>query len=65
MQKENTFLQLFNLSLLPSGIISQASKVGNQSSPSYKVFTVDELEEATKNFDQSTLLGEGSFGKVA
>ncbi|XP_047956816.1 probable inactive leucine-rich repeat receptor-like protein kinase At3g03770 isoform X1 [Salvia hispanica] len=45
-------------------IMSEASKVGNQSSPSYRVFTVAELEEATKNFDQSTFLGEGSFGKV-
>ncbi|XP_042027473.1 probable inactive leucine-rich repeat receptor-like protein kinase At3g03770 isoform X5 [Salvia splendens] len=45
-------------------IMSEASKVGNQSSPSYRVFTVAELEEATKNFDQSTFLGEGSIGKV-
>ncbi|KAH6788177.1 Leucine-rich repeat protein kinase family protein [Perilla frutescens var. hirtella] len=45
-------------------IISQVAKVGSQSSPSYTVFAVEDLEEATKNFDQSTLLGEGSFGKV-
>ncbi|PIN03858.1 Serine/threonine protein kinase [Handroanthus impetiginosus] len=45
-------------------IISQAAKMGNQSSPSYRVFPVGELEEATKNFDQSTFLGEGSIGKV-
>ncbi|XP_057766916.1 probable inactive leucine-rich repeat receptor-like protein kinase At3g03770 [Salvia miltiorrhiza] len=50
--------------LATARIISQASKVGNQSSASYRVFTVAELEEATKNFDQSTFLGEGSFGKV-
>ncbi|XP_042065733.1 probable inactive leucine-rich repeat receptor-like protein kinase At3g03770 [Salvia splendens] len=40
------------------------SEVENQSSPSYRVFTLPELKEATKNFDQSTFLGQGSFGKV-
>ncbi|KAI3473857.1 hypothetical protein Pfo_028038 [Paulownia fortunei] len=45
-------------------IISQAAKLGNQSAPPYRVFSVEELEEATKNFDQSTFLGEGSIGKV-
>lgn len=54
-----------NSELLTSArIISQTAKVGNQSSPSYRVFTVEELEEATKNFNQSSLLGQGSFGKV-
>ncbi|KAI3472529.1 hypothetical protein Pfo_028023 [Paulownia fortunei] len=47
-----------------AGIISQAAKLGNQSAPPYRVFSVEELEEATKNFDQSTFLGEGSIGKV-
>ncbi|KAL9157372.1 hypothetical protein ABFS82_08G000900 [Erythranthe guttata] len=45
-------------------IISQAAKMGNQSAPPYRVFSIQELEEATKNFDHSTLLGEGSIGKV-
>ncbi|XP_051140666.1 probable inactive leucine-rich repeat receptor-like protein kinase At3g03770 [Andrographis paniculata] len=43
---------------------SEGSNMGNQSSPLYKVFSVGEMEEATKNFDQTTLLGEGSLGKV-
>lgn len=47
-----------------SGIISQAAKMGSQSSPAYRVFSLEELEQATKNFDQSSLLGEGSLGKV-
>lgn len=38
--------------------------MGNQSAPPYRVFSVEELEEATENFDQSTFLGEGSIGKV-
>ncbi|KAL0344114.1 UNVERIFIED_CONTAM: putative inactive leucine-rich repeat receptor-like protein kinase [Sesamum angustifolium] len=45
-------------------IISQAAKMGNQSALPYRVFSVEELEEATKNFDPSTFLGEGPMGKV-
>ncbi|KAL8475279.1 hypothetical protein ACS0TY_028095 [Phlomoides rotata] len=45
-------------------IISQAAKVGNQSAPSHRVFSAEDLEEATQNFDKSTLLGEGYLGKV-
>ncbi|XP_011098853.1 probable inactive leucine-rich repeat receptor-like protein kinase At3g03770 [Sesamum indicum] len=45
-------------------IISQAAKMGNQSALPYRVFSVVELEEATKNFDPSTFLGEGPMGKV-
>ncbi|KAL0351119.1 UNVERIFIED_CONTAM: putative LRR receptor-like serine/threonine-protein kinase [Sesamum radiatum] len=44
-------------------IISQAAKMGNQSALPYRVFSVEELEEATKNFDPSTFLGEGPMGK--
>ncbi|KAG6382603.1 hypothetical protein SASPL_157722 [Salvia splendens] len=45
------------------------SEVENQSSPSYRVFTLPELKEATKNFDQSTFLGQvlserGSYVQV-
>ncbi|KAM3364082.1 putative inactive leucine-rich repeat receptor-like protein kinase [Capsicum galapagoense] len=45
-------------------IISQAANIGSQGAPSYRVFSMEELLEATKNFDQSTLLGEGSVGKI-
>ncbi|KAL3629105.1 hypothetical protein CASFOL_026327 [Castilleja foliolosa] len=45
-------------------IISEAAKIGNQSRPSYRVFSVDDLEDATKGFNQSAFLGEGSIGKV-
>ncbi|GFP84920.1 probable inactive leucine-rich repeat receptor-like protein kinase at3g03770 [Phtheirospermum japonicum] len=45
-------------------IISEAAKLGNQSGPPYRVFSVEDLEDATKGFDQSTFLGEGSIGKV-
>ncbi|KAK4346206.1 hypothetical protein RND71_032545 [Anisodus tanguticus] len=44
-------------------IISQAANIGSQGVPSYRVFSMEELLEATENFDQSALLGEGSVGK--
>ncbi|KAM7509806.1 hypothetical protein LguiB_008681 [Lonicera macranthoides] len=45
-------------------IISQAAKLGRQGSKVYRAFTLEELEEATNDFDQSTLLGDGSIGKL-
>lgn len=32
--------------------------------PPYRVFTLEEIEDATNNFDPSNLMGEGSQGKV-
>ncbi|PHU08096.1 hypothetical protein BC332_24585 [Capsicum chinense] len=46
-------------------IISQESTLGSQGTPSYRVFSMEELEEATEKFDKSALLGEGSIGKVS
>nr|KAJ0210329.1 hypothetical protein LSAT_V11C400228150 [Lactuca sativa] len=43
------------------GIISEA---GTQVAPSCRVFSMEELAEATENFDQSAFLGEGSIGKL-
>ncbi|KAF3621457.1 hypothetical protein FXO37_32783 [Capsicum annuum] len=45
-------------------IISQESALGSQGAPSYRVFSMEELEEATEKFDKSALLSEGSIGKV-
>ncbi|KAK9061675.1 hypothetical protein SSX86_018858 [Deinandra increscens subsp. villosa] len=59
---------------LPSGIssqvlanariISEASKLGTQVAPSCRVFSIEELAEATNNFSASLFLGEGSIGKL-
>ncbi|CAB4299079.1 unnamed protein product [Prunus armeniaca] len=32
--------------------------------PAYRTFAMEELQEATHNFDDSTLLGEGSHGQI-
>ncbi|CAN4082302.1 unnamed protein product [Withania somnifera] len=45
-------------------VISQAANTGSQGAPSYRVFSMEELLEATGNFDQLALLGEGSVGKI-
>lgn len=47
-----------------SGYISQAMKLGTQGSPASRVFSLEELKEATNNFDQSAFMGYGSIGKV-
>lgn len=32
--------------------------------PAYRSFSIEELKEATNNFDASNLMGEGSNGQV-
>lgn len=50
--------------LLCSGLISQVVKLGTQGAPVCRSFPLEELKEATNNFDSSCFLGEGSRGKV-
>lgn len=49
---------------ISSGYISEAGKFGAQGLPVCRSFTLEELKEATNNFDNSAFLGEGSYGKV-
>ncbi|XBH54535.1 hypothetical protein VPH35_076825 [Triticum aestivum] len=44
--------------------ISQAVKFGSQVMPTHRVFSLEELKEATKCFERSAFLGEGSIGKL-
>ncbi|KAL2492266.1 Leucine-rich repeat protein kinase family protein [Abeliophyllum distichum] len=44
--------------------ISDAAKLGSQGSPTHRLFSLDELKAATNNLDKSTLMGEGSTGKM-
>lgn len=39
-------------------------KVGVQGSPLHRLFSLEELKDSTRNFDQSMYMGEGSAGKV-
>ncbi|GFZ09323.1 leucine-rich repeat protein kinase family protein [Actinidia rufa] len=44
--------------------ISQAMKLGALGIPAYRAFSLEELEQATDNFDTSTFLDEGSHGQM-
>jgi hypothetical protein len=46
------------------GYISQTMKLGALGLPAYRTFSLEELEEATNNFDTSAFMGEGSQGQV-
>lgn len=50
--------------LVNARCISQAMKLGSLGLPQYHSFALEEIEEATNNFDESTLMGEGSNGKL-
>ncbi|KAL9275108.1 putative inactive leucine-rich repeat receptor-like protein, partial [Drosera capensis] len=44
--------------------ISQAVKSATRGIPTCRVFSIEELNEVTNNFDQSVLIGESARGKV-
>ncbi|GMI86855.1 hypothetical protein like AT5G14210 [Hibiscus trionum] len=44
--------------------ISEVAKLGTQSAPLCRLFSLEELKEATNNFDSSMFMGEGSSGKI-
>uniref|UniRef100_A0A6M2EJI0 Protein kinase domain-containing protein n=1 Tax=Populus davidiana TaxID=266767 RepID=A0A6M2EJI0_9ROSI len=44
--------------------ISQTMKLGALGLPAYRTFSLEELEEATNNFDTSAFMGEGSQGQI-
>lgn len=44
--------------------ISQTMKLGELGLPAYRTFSLEELEQATKNFDTSAFMGEGSHGQM-
>ncbi|KAE8710047.1 putative amine oxidase [Hibiscus syriacus] len=44
--------------------ISEVVKLGAKGAPVCILFTMEELEEATNNFDSSMFMGEGSTGKI-
>ncbi|KAL5547191.1 hypothetical protein UlMin_006878 [Ulmus minor] len=50
--------------LYDSRYISQTMKMGALGIPGYRTFSLEELEEATNNFDTSAFMGEGSHGQM-
>ncbi|GLT43368.1 hypothetical protein SLA2020_173220 [Shorea laevis] len=43
---------------------SEVVKLGTQGAPARRLFSFEELKEATNNFDSTMLMGEGSIGKL-
>lgn len=50
--------------LTSARFVSEATKLGTEGLPAHRLFSFEELKEATKNFHGSTLIGEGSTGKI-
>ncbi|XP_031380455.1 probable inactive leucine-rich repeat receptor-like protein kinase At3g03770 isoform X1 [Punica granatum] len=44
--------------------IYQTMKLGSLGLPAYRTFSLEEIEEATGNFDSSAFMGEGSHGQM-
>ncbi|KAJ6882452.1 inactive leucine-rich repeat receptor-like protein kinase [Populus alba x Populus x berolinensis] len=55
----------FSSEILSSArFVSEAAKMGIQGLPACRSFTLEELKEATNNFNSSSILGDGSYGKL-
>ncbi|KAL6996995.1 hypothetical protein U1Q18_007119 [Sarracenia purpurea var. burkii] len=50
--------------LMSARFVSQAAKLGKEGMPFCRLFSLEELMEATNNFEKSILMGEGSYGKL-
>ncbi|KAK7302227.1 hypothetical protein RJT34_13111 [Clitoria ternatea] len=44
--------------------VSEAAKLGKEDLPACRSFSLEELKEATSNFDKSTFIGENIYGKL-
>lgn len=55
----------FGFWLILSGYVSEAAKLGREDLPSCRSYSLEELMNATNNFDNSTFLGENIYGKVS
>ncbi|KAK9668884.1 hypothetical protein RND81_13G093900 [Saponaria officinalis] len=62
--QESTVTGITSEILANARYISEASKTGGQGLPACRKFSLEELKDATRNFDLSALLGEGSRGKI-
>ncbi|GJT57986.1 probable inactive leucine-rich repeat receptor-like protein kinase isoform X1 [Tanacetum coccineum] len=44
--------------------VTETAKLGTEGIPVHRLFSFEELKDATNNFHRSTLIGEGSTGKI-
>ncbi|CAN1246100.1 Probable inactive leucine-rich repeat receptor-like protein kinase At3g03770 [Linum grandiflorum] len=47
-----------------AGYISQTTKLGTLGLPAYRTFSLEEIEDATNNFESSAFIGESSQGQM-
>ncbi|XP_023519776.1 probable inactive leucine-rich repeat receptor-like protein kinase At3g03770 [Cucurbita pepo subsp. pepo] len=50
--------------LTSARFVSQAAKLGIQGLPLCRTFSLEEIKEATRNFHDATIIGDGSYGKL-
>ncbi|XP_057982171.1 probable inactive leucine-rich repeat receptor-like protein kinase At3g03770 [Malania oleifera] len=62
--QDNSPAVLSSEMLANARLISQAAKLGTEGAPLHRLFSLEELQEATNNFDVSNFMGEGSIGKL-
>ncbi|KAJ0048095.1 hypothetical protein Pint_15702 [Pistacia integerrima] len=62
--KDNSAAGFSSDILTNARFISEAAKLGSQGLPVCRPFALEELNEATNNFDNSAFMGEGSYGKL-
>ncbi|KAF8049374.1 hypothetical protein N665_2223s0001 [Sinapis alba] len=62
--KENASMGYTSKLLSDARYISQTMKLGALGLPSYRTFSLEELEYATNNFESSAFMGEGSQGQI-
>ncbi|GAV64296.1 LRR_1 domain-containing protein/Pkinase_Tyr domain-containing protein/LRR_8 domain-containing protein [Cephalotus follicularis] len=62
--QENSATGVSSEVLANARLISQAVKLGKQGAPICRLFSLEELQEATNNFDSSAFMGEGTLGKL-
>ncbi|KAG6686268.1 hypothetical protein I3842_11G009200 [Carya illinoinensis] len=62
--KDSSAAGLSSELLANARFVSEAAKLGMEGLPECRSFTLEELKEATNNFDNSAFMGEGSCGKL-
>ncbi|XVF57837.1 hypothetical protein PTKIN_Ptkin07bG0014700 [Pterospermum kingtungense] len=62
--QENPTTGVSSQVLANARFISEVVKLGAQGAPLCRLFSLEELKEATNNFDSSMFMGEGSTGKL-
>ncbi|KAK8923489.1 putative inactive leucine-rich repeat receptor-like protein kinase [Platanthera zijinensis] len=61
---DNSSTGLSSELLANARFVSQAMKLGTHVLPTFRAFSLQDLQEATKNFEISSYIGEGTIGKL-